>query len=142
MKRLTFPGLYLFLFLSSSCSKDYNLNTLSGNWKLISYEVIQTGTIEYEPQNLMRSIIIEFSDKGTIGTLSGHTVTNTVSGDYVLKEKNIIEVLRFGGTKVGEPEWGSKFWDAIHNASSYDRTSEKMNIYFNRNTEIMTFNKK
>ena len=139
MKRLTFLGLYLFLSLS--CSKDYNLNTLSGNWKLISYEVIQTGTIDNEPQNISRSIIIEFSDNGKIGSLSGHTVTNTVSGEYELKEKNMIEVLSFGGTKVGEPEWGSKFWDAMHNASSYDRTSEKMHIYFNSDTEKMTFNK-
>ena len=139
MKRLTFLGLYLFLSLS--CSKDYNLNTLSGNWKLISYEVIQTGTIDYEPQNISRSIIIEFSDNGKIGSLSGHTVTNTVSGEYELKEKNMIKVLRFGGTKVGEPEWGSKFWDAMHNASSYDRTSEKMHIYVNSDTEKMTFNK-
>ena len=139
MKRLSFLGLYLFLSLS--CSKDYNLNTLSGNWKLISYEVIQSGTIDYEPQNISRSIIIEFSDNGIIGTLSGHTVTNTVSGEYELKEKNIIEVLSFGGTKVGEPEWGSKFWDAMHNASSYDRTTEIMHIYFNRDTEKMTFNK-
>jgi len=139
MKQLTFFGLYLLLSLS--CSKDNNLSSLSGNWKLISYEDIQSGTIDYEPQNINRSIIVEFSDNGKTGTLSGHTVTNTVSGEYKLKEKNKIEVLSFGGTKVGEPEWGSKFWDAMHNASSYGRTSEKMYIYFNNDTEKMTFNK-
>jgi len=140
MKQLTF-FIGIFLLVALSCKKDNNFNTLSGNWQLVSYEDVQTGTIDYEPQNINRSIIIEFSDNGKKGTLSGHTVTNIVSGEYELKEKNKIEVLSFGGTKVGEPAWGSKFWDAMYNASSYERTSEKMSILFNFDTEKMTFNK-
>lgn len=52
-----------------------------------------------------------------------------------------MKTLSFGGTKVGEPHWGDKFWDAIHSASSYERQPAKMFIYFDSDTEKMEFKK-
>ena len=73
--------------------------------------------------------------------MSGQTVTNSVGGEYELLNVNSMKTLSFGGTKIGEPNWGSKFWDAIHSANSYERHSNKLFIYFNADTEKMEFKK-
>ncbi|MBW8051869.1 MAG: META domain-containing protein [Cytophagales bacterium] len=130
---------FIFLLFNTSCKKDNN--TLTGKWKLISYEDINNDTITYEPQNISRSIIIEFSDKGKKGKLNGHTVTNSVSGKYKLNDNNKIEVLEFGGTKVAEPEWGKKFWNAIYIVTSYQVTKYNLYLLFNNDTEKMIFEK-
>ena len=68
-------------------------------------------------------------------------MTNSVSGEYELLQDNKMKTLSFGGTKIGEPNWGAKFWDAIHAASSYERQSDKLYIHFNADTEKMEFKK-
>lgn len=77
--------------------------------RLIKYYNLITGTSESEPTNISRSIIIEFSDNGHKGKMMGHTVTNTVVGDYELLQGNKMKTLSFGGTKVGEPGWEINF---------------------------------
>ena len=124
-----------------ACNKDDSTTTLNGKWKLVKYHNLTVGTSESEPTNISRSIIIDFSDNGSKGKMDGHTVTNSVGGDYELLKENRMKTLSFGGTKVGEPNWGSKFWDAIHSASSYERQSNKLFIYFNADTEKMEFEK-
>jgi hypothetical protein len=125
-----------------ACSKEDNTNSiLNGKWKLIKYHNLSAGTSDSEPTNILRSIIIDFSDNGTKGIMDGITVTNTVSGNYELFKKNEMKTLSFGGTKVGEPNWGSKFWNAIQSASSYELQTNKLFIYFNADTEKMEFEK-
>lgn len=132
--------IYLFIFVITlfACNKDES-GTLDGRWKLTRYYNLTNGTRESEPSNISRSIILDFSDNGITGKLSGHTVRNTVFGDYELLRDNNMNTIRFGGTKVGEPYWGAKFWDAIHSASSFDRHSYRLFIYFNSDTEKMEF---
>lgn len=135
---------YLLIFLMTffACKKDDTTTlTLNGKWKLVKYQNLTTGTSESEPTNISRSIIIEFSDNGSKGKMSGQTVSNSVSGEYELLKDNKMKTLSFGGTKVGEPDWGDKFWDAIHAATSYERQSDKLFIHFNADTEKMEFEK-
>jgi hypothetical protein len=135
----------LILLLSlAACNKDNTAttsDTLNGKWKLVKYHNLTTGTIESEPTNISRSIILEFSDNGIKGNMNGHTVTNSVSGEYELLPGYKLKTLSFGGTKIGEPNWGDKFWNAIHAASSYERQSDKLYIHFNADTEKMEFKK-
>lgn len=134
---------YILIFAMTlfACNKDETTATLNGKWKLIKYHNLTVGTSESEPKNISRSIIIDFSDNGNKGKMNGHTVTNSVGGDYELLKDNKMKTLSFGGTKVGEPNWGSKFWDAVYSASSYERQRNKMYIYFNSDTEKMEFKK-
>ena len=137
---------YVLIFLLSlaACNKDNTTtttDTLNGKWKLVKYHNLTTGTSESEPSNIYRSIIIEFSDNGIRGNMNGHTGTNTVAGEYELLQDNKLKTLSFGGTKIGEPDWGEKFWNAIHSASSYERKSDKLYIHFNADTEQMEFKK-
>ncbi len=71
----------------------------------------------------------------------GVVIHSIVTGDYELLKDKKMRTIRFGGTKIGEPVWGGKFWDAIHLASSYERYYDKMYIYFNSDTEKMEFEK-
>jgi hypothetical protein len=134
----------ILLLTLAACNKDNTtttIDTLNGKWKLVNYHNLITGTSEAEPSNISRSIIVEFSDNRSRGNMNGHTVTNTVSGEYELLQDNKMKTLSFGGTKIGEPNWGAKFWDAIHAASSYKRQSGKLYIQFNADTEKMEFKK-
>ncbi|HMZ46271.1 MAG TPA: hypothetical protein PLU36_05660 [Chitinophagaceae bacterium] len=134
----------ILLFSLTACNKDNTTTTsdsLNGKWKLVKYYNLTTGTIESEPSNISRSIILELSDNRIQGNISGHTVTNSVSGEYELLKDNKMKTLSFGGTKIGEPNWGDKFWDAIHATSSYERQSDKLYIYFNADMEKMEFKK-
>lgn len=134
----------LLLWTLISCNKDNTTSTadtLNGVWKLVTYHNLTTGTSESEPSNVSRSIIIQFSDNRIKGNMTGHTVTNTVSGSYELLQGNKMKTLSFGGTKVGEPAWGGKFWDAIYAASSYKIQRDKLYIHFNADTERMDFRK-
>lgn len=129
-----------FVMTSFVCHKDNNA-TLNGKWKLIKYHNLTAGTSESEPTTIRRSIIIEFFDNGQTGKMNGHTVTNTVFGDYELIKGNKMKILSLGGTEVVEPDWGNKFWDAIPTASSYERHDNKLFIFFNADSEKMEFKK-
>ena len=134
----------ILLFTLTACNKDNTTattNTLNGTWKLVKYHHLTTGISESEPSNISRSIIIEFSDNRIRGNMNGHTVTNTVGGEYELLQDNKMKTLSFGGTKIGEPDWGDKFWDAIQAASSYERQSDKLYIHYNADTDKMEFRK-
>lgn len=116
--------------------------SMMGTWKLVAYKNLITGEIEHEPDTITRSIIIEFQDNGKRGTMKGSTVANTVSGEYELSENSKIKTLNFGGTKIGEPPWGNKFWKAIYELSSYDVKGESLLLYFSDNKELMELVKK
>jgi hypothetical protein len=113
--------------------------SLSGSWKLLSYIDQVTGAVEPEPQDIQRSIILELMDDGENGEIKGHTVTNDVRGEYELFGENQIRVLSFGGTKVAEPPWGQKFWEAISQATSYEITNQSLLISFDDGRGIMEF---
>lgn len=134
----------ILLLTLAACNKDNtttSTDTLNGKWKLVKYHNMTNGTVESEPSNISRSIIIEFIDNGINGTMNGHTVTNSVVGEYELLQDNKMKTLSFGGTKIGEPNWGDKFWDAIHAASSFERQNDKLYIHFNVDSEKMEFKK-
>jgi hypothetical protein len=134
----------ILLFTLAACNKESattSTKTLSGKWKLVKYHNLTNGTIISEPSAISRSIVMEFFDNEINGTMNGHTVSNSVDGVYELSEGNKMKTVSFGGTKVGEPNWGNKFWNAIHTASSFERQEDKLFIYFNVDNEKMEFEK-
>ena len=59
----------ILLFCLAAWNKDDTTptsDTLNGKWKLVKYYNLTTGTIESEPSNISRSIILEFSDNSRI----------------------------------------------------------------------------
>ena len=134
----------ILLFTLAACKKDNATTTttsLNGKWKLVKYHNLVNGISESEPSSISRSIIIEFSDNEINGKMNGQTVTNSIFGKYELLQENKMKILSFGGTKIGEPNWGNKFWEAIHKASSFERQNNKLYIRFNVDSEKMEFRK-
>ena len=137
---------YIFILLLSltACHKDPitpTTDTLNGKWKLVKYHNLTNGASESEPSDISRSIIMELSDNSSKGNMNGQTVTNIVGGEYELFKDNKMKTISFGGTKVAEPNWGYKFWNAIQAASSYEKQSDKLYIHFNADSEKMEFKK-
>jgi hypothetical protein len=155
MKTIYFFVFALILFACNSVENPIVVNVnisspnnilsggvLTGKWKLIAYSNLTLGTIETEPTDISRSVIIDFLDDGAQGKMGGVTVTNSVGGEYELLKGNKMKTLIFYGSKVWEPAWGSKFWGAMNTASSYERQSSKLFIYFNADTEKIELEKK
>ncbi len=146
MKRFSIFGTFFVILLTISCEvskqlyiENENNITLTGKWKLVVYEDLTNRDIEFEPRDIRRSIIMDFFDDGKDGIMDGHTVTNQVSGEYSIFKPNQIKVTGFGGTKIGEPPWGGKFWETIVSASSFEVDEEKLIISYNSNKERMIF---
>lgn len=132
------------LFLFVGCKKNpVNPpidNSLNGTWKVVSYQNMETNTtitkISLESgipylSNSNNDIVITLNQKKDTLQLSGHTVTNDVSGIFKLGASDSMSCLSFGGTKVGEPNWGRWFWDAMYSASSYQLKGNNLIIYYN-----------
>ena len=126
MKRFSIFGTFFVILLTVSCEvnkqlyiENENNFTLTGKWKLVVYEDLTNRDIEFEPRDIKNSIIMDFFDDGKDGIMGGHTVNNNVSGEYSIFKPKQNRVTRFIGTAVGEPPWGSKFWDSIVLASSF-----------------------
>ena len=128
----------------SGLNNEESLNTLTGTWKFTEYWDFSEShypKVMKEPNDIDRSIILTFADSGDTGTIEGQTVTNLISGKYELFENQEMKVLSFGGTKVAEPEWGSKFWDAIQKAIKYHATESELKIWYTDKYRYMRFEK-
>ncbi len=116
---------------------------MNGTWELEAYHDSATGTVERNSSKQYRTIELTFTDDGKKGSIQGHTLSNSVEGEYKLTGKNGIKVLQCGGTKTGEPnKWGYKFWDVIHQVNTYERTANRLIIYYNKSKGKMTFIKR
>lgn len=128
--------------VSSSPSKDSA--DIQGTWKLSSFRDLNSGEVETQPEMDKKlpahhqDIAITFKGKNNKGTLSGHTINNTIFGNYELADNNKIN-MKVGGTKISEPEWGKKFWDAIHKADKYRLEKDSLFLYYNNSQNLMEF---
>jgi hypothetical protein len=84
----------------------------------------------------------EFQDDGNSGKFKGKTITNDVNGNYLVTPTNKIKVTNFGGTKVGEPILGGKFWNSIRISSSFRINNDTLRIYYTNELECMIYIKR
>jgi heat shock protein HslJ len=146
----TYTGLYmkngylvfLLLWFFTSCTREESISSLTGTWRLTAYRYTETATLEMEPPGLNRSVEIHFTDNGSLGNFSGHTVTNQVFGKYSLQPGYRIAISELGGTMVGEPEWGNKFWENFRQAGFYEVSADKLIIYYKQDEGRMIFERK
>lgn len=132
--------LSLFLLLAGLPWQIQNAQTLTGNWSLVCYADLKTKKQQcISPKDESQTISLEFRDNGREGTLSGHTSSNLVSGKYILSKGNKIKVTNFGGTKVGELDWGDDFWSAIYRSSTYTFHRDTLIILYDNNRKAMKF---
>jgi hypothetical protein len=145
MKAYKFVYISIFSLLLITCNKEdsdveKSLETLSGTWKLLSYMGSDNVILLSEPLDISSPVMMCFKDNNDTGNIIGHTVKNSVRGEYKLMSGNKMTVPMFGGTKIGEPEWGSLFWDAIRSSKSYFVDTKQLKIYYADN-KYMLFEK-
>jgi hypothetical protein len=118
--------------------------SLKGTWRLDYFENIATGAVDADPEVSGKSVVFTFSDDKKNGTIAGNTFVNTISGTYTLGENCTFRITGFGGSKVGEPEWSRKAWlpsDSTGGKGTYQVTSDKLILKFDRNPEQLVFKK-
>ena len=129
------------LFLNLAVVFYFASGSITGKWRLIQYKNLTTGQIENEPPEFKDRDVMTFyfQDKGNSGKFKGKTIRNDVYGEYTLMPNNKIKVFNFGGTKVGEPEWGGKFWSSIRVSSSFKISNDTLAIFSENEKKCMVF---
>ncbi|WP_221389718.1 META domain-containing protein [Dyadobacter sp. NIV53] len=152
MKNILFFATILFVLALSAfqCGKQEDCcvlppcsdkPTLEGTWRLTGYRDISTGSTENDPGPEGKGVIFTFKDNEKDGSISGHTVMNEVSGSYTLGPGCKLNIITFGGTKVGEPGWSGRAWLQSDSSMYYQRIENSLVIYRNKGREGMVFKK-
>ena len=140
--------LFGIIIISVSCEKtqvdrnfddDPSIKNIDGTWLVISYESIKNPIIrknDVESWNGM-DVILTFAKD----SLYGRNTTNTVTGNYTL-ENRTIHIIRYGGTKIGQPAWGNMFSDAVFKLDSFKINSNQLRFYYNDNNNSVTLIRK
>jgi hypothetical protein len=152
MKKVYFCLLLAGLFILS-CSRDTDPSSVSiyGKWMLVSRENYSTSQVFYKDPNDVQGycgafipceVIITLAKVNGTNTLTGHTITNQVSGGFSFNpETREITIDGFGGTKVAEPDWSDNMWDNMPLIESYDVNSQFLRLYFDNKNQSLTFSR-
>jgi heat shock protein HslJ len=126
--------------LIKNFDNDQSIQNINGSWVVVSYEDFDKNSVvkknDVDSWNGM-DVVLTF----TIDSLYGRNTTNTVSGNFTLSERTI-HIIRYGGTKMGQPEWGNMFSDIVHNLESYKVNENQLRFYYNNNKNSVTLNRK
>jgi len=116
---MIFKYLFLILITSILCScfgKDEEFkNEINGSWSLTQFQNLNEEIVLDEPQDLNNSIVFIFNE----GDIEGHTTSNTFFGNYQIQDNLDLSISSFGGTEVGEPEWGEFVWKYISTVTNF-----------------------
>jgi hypothetical protein len=110
---------------------------LSGKWELVKYVDIVNSSIEERPNDIAKSVEINFISSDSIAARS---LANDINGNYLL-HSNCIQFYNLITTLVFEPSWGSNFIDALYNTDLIKIKEDKLCIYYNQSSKVMLFNK-
>jgi len=144
-KILLIIGIAIIIF---SCEKDMikmnfeddqSVSDINGTWIVVSYEDFMNNTVvkksDVDSWNGL-DVILTF----TTDSLYGRNTTNSVSGNFILSERTI-QITSYGGTKIGQPEWGNMFSDIVHDLESYMINKNQLRFYFNNSKNSVTLEK-
>jgi hypothetical protein len=126
---------------------DKNITTLAGTWKVVSYDDLANNTQITKNENNSwlemnnGDVIITFQDTLDTGQIHGITVTNGVSGNYILSNPRKVKVENFMGTEINQPDWADLFWEAIPKLDAYSVNSTQLRIFYNSKKNSITFEK-
>jgi hypothetical protein len=107
-------------------------NNVIGCWVVVYYENLENGSvISKNDVQSMGGMDVELKFMND-GTFCGFNTTNEVAGHYTLQDFTIkIDV--YGGTKVGQPEWGDMFSDIVYTVESFRKINSQLKLYYNNN---------
>lgn len=135
MKITVFPLLFVTLFFLD-CERERSIDSIFGTWVVESYtdheKNITIGKEDVESWNGMDVVLKLMTD-----SLCGTNTTNSIFGSFTLDNNNI-HVITYGGTKVGQPEWGNMFSDIVFDLKTYIIQNNRLIITYNNNKNSVT----
>ena len=146
--RLCIAGLVLAILTAvigiTACSEDEIESIYSTNWKLYGYGNTDDENIRKPLESPMlgsRAYTVRFSEDGSI---SGYACFNENMGSYRIWGDSI-QVLSFGGTKVGSDspylEEEDYYMSSFRNSSTFEIRNRQLKLYYNNGKEYMLFNR-
>jgi len=147
MKKLIGAVLCIFIF-NASCEKDKinenfkddtSISNIDGKWKVISYEDYEKASItvktDVDSWNGMDVILTFATD-----SLYGYCTSNTIFGKYSIAGR-YFSITSYGGTKIGQPEWGNLFSDAIYQLRSFKINKNQLRFYYDNEEKSVTLSR-
>jgi len=144
MKKILLVAISVFIF-TVSCDKekidenfmdDTSIPNINGKWKVVSYEDFEKNSItvktDVDSWNGM-NVILTFAND----SLWGYCTTNAMTGKYSLSGRDI-HIISYGGTKIGQPEWGNMFIKVIYDIESYAINDHKLRLYYDDSRKSVT----
>jgi hypothetical protein len=118
---------------------DETIQTINGKWKVVSYEDYEKSSItvknDVDSWNGMDVILTFASD-----SLYGYCTTNYMTGKYSLSGRNI-HIIHYGGTKIGQPEWGNMFLKVVYDLESFEVNQHQLRLYYDDSEKSVTFSR-
>jgi len=125
--------------INKDFTNDQSIQNVNGTWKIVSYEDFVKNSVIYKSDvdswNGM-DVILTF----TIDSLYGANTTNTVSGSFTISGREI-HIISYGGTKVGQPEWGNMFSNVVFNLESFKVNTTQLRFFYNNSKNSITLNR-
>jgi hypothetical protein len=140
--------LFWIIAISVSCEKsqldrnfddDPSIKTIDGTWVVVSYESLKNPITRKDDVESWNSLDVTLTF--TKDSLYGRNTTNSVMGNYTLSNRNI-HIIRYGGTKMGQPAWGNMFSDAVFKLDSFIINSTQLRFFYNDNMNSVTLRRK
>lgn len=105
-------------------------NNIEGSWVVVLYEDLENGFIIRKSDvdsGGGLDVAIKFMNDSSF---CGFNTTNAIAGHYTV-EDTIINIDVYGGTKIGQPEWGDMFSDIVYSIESFKRIDSQLKLYYN-----------
>ncbi len=129
------------LHIGVGCEKEKEEQApteLYGTWKLTGFGNTADNTLrKAEPQECEKCYTITFLKDGTI---TGHTSTNDIRGEYWIKGANL-DFLNLRGTKINELFDRREYVSALHQVNRFEIISKQLKLYY-IDTDYLLFKKK
>jgi len=122
-----------------SCTEDVEIADLEGQWRFVHYYNLETKATTSAPADLSKSITLKFSPEGASGSITGHTLTNPVSGHFVLSTQSKISITTQDNEFLSEDNLSRLVRRGLQQADSYKVSQVSMNLYFHDSKEVLIF---
>ncbi|MBN1183142.1 MAG: hypothetical protein JXB49_12690 [Bacteroidales bacterium] len=119
----------------------FSQSSLNGSWRFMSYRNILTNYFKVQSYSSYRygSIMLNFKDSLGVGTFSGHTISNTINGEYqIIDDKTVL----FTNVTKGLFDETSEIMDiriGLKGSTKYEAGDNNLKIIYNNGQEEMNF---
>ncbi|RKY46869.1 MAG: hypothetical protein DRP86_08485 [Candidatus Neomarinimicrobiota bacterium] len=126
------------------CSKIWNDGPsgikVYGSWVVTSYHDLTNDSIieKKDVDSWGMDVKIKFMRDSTF---CGFCTNNEIAGHYTLAD-SCFNIDVYGGSKVGQPEWGDLFSDIAlsHSFTCYKRNNKELRLYYDDNNKYVLLN--